>query len=299
MAQDVLTEFAPAKINLYLHVVGKRSDGYHLLESLAAFAAIGDTLRVTEAPVLSLAVTGPFAAALQVGADNLVLRAATALADRLGYRPSGRIVLEKRLPVASGIGGGSADAAAAVRLLLRHWKMLPDPSDIRAVVGRLGADVPVCLASRTVFMSGIGETLAVAPPLPDIGVVLVNPGVPVSTAAVFAAHDGLFSARPEPPPEGWATPAGLVSFLDATRNDLQALAIGLVPQIAEVLAAVQALPGCLLARMSGSGGTCFGIFESPEAAQRAVQQIESKNWWAWGGGVRGDSASAEVTGRSR
>lgn len=289
MSQHVPSEFAPAKVNLYLHVLGRRSDGYHLLESLATFAHVGDTLHVTEAPELSLAVTGPFAESLRGEGNNLVLRAATALADRLGCRPSGRIVLEKRLPIASGMGGGSADAAAAVRLLLRHWKLLPDPGDIRAVAERLGADVPACLASRTVFMSGVGETLTLAPPLPDIGMVLVNPGVPVPTAAVFAAHPGVFSSRPEPPPEGWANPAALVSFLEGTRNDLQAPAIGVAPRIRDVLAAIQALPGCLMARMSGSGATCFGIFESAQAAERAAGGIDQRDWWAWGGGVRSAS----------
>jgi 4-diphosphocytidyl-2-C-methyl-D-erythritol kinase len=235
---------------------------------------------------LSFSITGPFAYALTGELDNLVLRAVGELAERLGVRPHGHIVLEKNLPVASGLGGGSADAAATIKLMLRHWKLLPDPGDIRAVIMRLGADAPVCLVSRTAFVGGIGEKISIAKPLPDIGVVLINPGIPVSTADVFRNRFGGFSSPPVMPPDGWPTPRALVDSLEPTRNDLQDPAIQLVPQIRDVLANIEALPGCMMARMSGSGGTCFGIFETAEIAKAGAGQIKRPGWWIWGGGVR-------------
>lgn len=185
---QALSEFAPAKVNLHLHVVGRRDDGYHLLDSLVVFAGVGDRLSVVEDEGLSLSVTGPFAAGLEAEADNLVLLAARALAHHAGVRPMGALVLEKNLPVASGIGGGSADAAAALRMLGRFWGLSGDlPGSLTA---GLGADVPICMFSRPAVMSGIGEGLTPVPPLPDVGIVLVNPGVAVSTPAVFRSRTG-------------------------------------------------------------------------------------------------------------
>jgi 4-diphosphocytidyl-2-C-methyl-D-erythritol kinase len=299
----VLWESAPAKVNLHLHVVGRREDGYHLLDSLVVFAGIGDRLTVSPADGLSLSVTGPFAGELEAEADNLVLRAARALAAQsamragavppggmqgAGIRPpgipaAGKLVLEKNLPVASGIGGGSADAAAALRLLGRFWGL--DPSGLGRLAGGLGADVPVCLAGRPALMSGIGDVLVPAPTLPDVGIVLVNPGVAVSTPAVFRARGGPFSDPARFPEGRWYDVDSLVQSLRATHNDLEPPARLLAPAIGDALQAVSEAPGCLLARMSGSGATCFGLFPTPAAAQEAARTIVRSGWWVWGGGL--------------
>jgi 4-diphosphocytidyl-2-C-methyl-D-erythritol kinase len=273
-------EFAPAKINLHLHVVGRRGDGYHLLDSLVVFAGVGDWLEVSPAPDLSLTVTGPFAAGLAAEADNLVLRAAHGLAELAGVRATGALVLEKNLPVASGIGGGSADAAAALRLLCRFWDVAPA---LDGLAQRLGADVPVCLAGRPAMMSGVGEVLAPAPGLPAAGLVLVNPGIAVATPAVFRARSGGFSTSARFPEGGWDGTEGLVRALSRTRNDLEAPASSLAPPIGDALAALAARPGCLLARMSGSGATCFGLFATAQAARDAAERIHRDGWWVWGG----------------
>ncbi|ESW61871.1 MAG: 4-diphosphocytidyl-2C-methyl-D-erythritol kinase [Rhodobacter sp. CACIA14H1] len=266
------TEFAPAKINLTLHVTGRRADGYHLLDSLVVFAGVGDVVSAAPADALSLTVTGPMAAGLSGEGDNLVLRAArlAGVAARIG--------LEKVLPVSSGIGGGSADAAATLRLLARlSGTALPARADVLA----LGADVPVCLAGRTVRMTGIGEGLAAVPALPAAWLVLVNPGVGVSTPAVFRAL-----ARAENGPMPKTLPklhgaAELAAFLAMQRNDLEAPAMALQPVIGRVKAALGAQPGCLLARMSGSGATCFALFADPLAASAAARAIRAAepDWW--------------------
>jgi 4-diphosphocytidyl-2-C-methyl-D-erythritol kinase len=275
--------FAPAKVNLHLHVVGRRDDGYHLLDSLVVFAGVGDRLSVSRNLDLLLAVVGPFAAGLAAESDNLVLRAARGLADLVGMRATGAaLVLEKNLPVASGIGGGSADAAAALRLLCRFWGIAPG---LDGLAHALGADVPVCLSGRPALMSGIGEILAPAPPLPKAGLVLVNPGVVVSTPAVFRARFGRFSEVACFPPEGWEDAASLAADLQDLRNDLQPAACSLAPMIGDALDALAAQPGCLLARMSGSGATCFGLFASAEVARQVAQGIRREGWWVWGGGI--------------
>jgi 4-diphosphocytidyl-2-C-methyl-D-erythritol kinase len=278
-------EFAPAKINLHLHVVGLRPDGYHLLDSLVVFAGIGDRLSVSAADRLSLSLTGPFAAGLAAESDNLVLRAARALAARAGIEPTGALMLEKNLPVASGIGGGSADAAAALRLLSRFWGLPPAVSD--PLAAGLGADVPVCVAGVPALMSGIGEILAPAPAVPDIGIVLVNPGVAVATPAVFRARSAAFSDPARFAANGWRDADSLVAALRATQNDLEPPARLLAPAIGAVLDTLTATPGCLLARMSGSGATCFGLFPGPEAARTAAGTIIRDGWWVWGGGLAG------------
>jgi 4-diphosphocytidyl-2-C-methyl-D-erythritol kinase len=276
-------EFAPAKVNLHLHVVGRRPDSYHLLDSLVVFARVGDRLTVSPADDLSLSVTGPFAAGLAGEADNLVLRAARMLAARAGLQTGGALVLEKNLPVASGIGGGSADAAAALRLLARFWGLESSiPDDLCA---GLGADVPVCLSGRPALMSGIGEALAPAPPLPELGIVLVNPGVAVSTPAVFGGRMGPFSDPVRFPTEGWGDAESFAAALRETRNDLEPPARALAPAIGDTLEALAGAPGCLLARMSGSGATCFGLFPSAEAARAAAGWIVRDGWWVWGGGL--------------
>lgn len=277
------TEFAPAKINLHLHVVGRRDDGYHLLDSLVVFAGVGDRLSVSPAEDLSLTLTGPFAAGLAAETDNLVLRAARALADVVGQRATGRLVLEKVLPVASGIGGGSADAAATLRLLCRFWDIALPAEEMRRLAAGLGADVPVCLSGHPALMSGVGEILAPAPSLPEAGLVLVNPGVAVSTPSVFRARAGGFSSAAGFPPGGWPDAAALAGGLRETRNDLEPAAQSLAPAIDDALAALEAPSGCLLARMSGSGATCFGLFGSADAARQAADAIRRPGWWVWGG----------------
>ena len=275
-------EAAPAKVNLFLHVVGRRADGYHLLDSLAVFPAVGDTVRAVPADGLTLVLAGPFGNALQTEADNLVLRAARWLAAATGVRAGAALTLEKRLPVASGIGGGSADAAAALRVLARLWGVAPAAEALHALALRLGADVPVCLASRPARMGGVGEVLSPAPDLPAFGMVLVNPGVAVSTPAVFRARAGAFSAAAALP-AAWADAAAIARDLAALGNDLQAPAVALQPVIGVVLAALAAAPGCRLARMSGSGATCFGLFDDAAAATAAASGLRRPGWWVWGG----------------
>ena len=275
-------ETASAKVNLYLRLVGKRSDGYHLLDSLVVFAGIGDRLSAQASEDISLSVTGPFGAELVAEPDNLVLRAARALADQAGIAPRAHLTLEKHLPIASGIGGGSADAAAALRLLCRVWHLMPAPVDLARIAASLGADVPVCLGNRSARMRGIGEILDPSPGLPPFGLLLVNPGVAVSTVAVFRARTGGFS--PEAAlPERWQGLVEMADCLTGLGNDLEDPAIVLCPVIAEVLAAIAAVPGCRLARMSGSGATCFGLFDEPLSAERAARDLARPGWWSWGG----------------
>ena len=271
---------APAKLNLYLHVTGRRADGYHELDSLVSFAALTDTLEIAPSDTLALTLSGPFAAALDAG-DNLATRAAAALAERLGRPANVRIALLKRIPVAAGLGGGSADAAAVLRGLARMWRLGAEhANDLQEVALGLGADVPVCLHARAAYMAGIGEALSAPPRLPACGVVLVNPGVPVPTGSVFAARRGPFSA-PGRFRESPQNAAALADLLRTRRNDLEPPARAQVPEIDQVLARLAAAPGCLLARMSGSGGTCFGLFADEAAAAAAAGAIggEHPAWW--------------------
>ena len=267
------TEFAPAKINLALHVTAQRGDGYHLLDSLVVFADVGDRITVAAADAVSLTVTGPTAAGLTPGDDNLVLRAARAF----GAAPGAAITLEKNLPVASGIGGGSSDAAATLRALARLWQRpLPDAAAVLA----LGADVPVCLAGRPARMTGIGAGL-VPLVLPAAWLVLVNPGVALPTAAVFAGlerHGHPAMPRDLPQFQGVAD---LAAFLRLARNDLEAPAIRLAPAIAQCKASLASMSGCLLARMSGSGATCFGLFANSLTAHAAARALQAAHpgWW--------------------
>jgi 4-diphosphocytidyl-2-C-methyl-D-erythritol kinase len=266
-------ELAPAKVNLALHVTGRRPDGYHLLDSLVVFPRLGDRLEAVPAGELSLAIGGPFGAGLAAEPDNLVLRAARLI------RPSGEgaaLRLVKALPVASGIGGGSADAAATLRLLARLWRApLPSPA---AVLG-LGADVPVCLAGRACRMAGIGERLTPLD-LPPFWIVLANPGVPLATGAVFAGLAGA-SGPPLPDPPGPGDLDALAAWLARQRNDLEPPAVSAAPAVAEAIAALAAQPGCRLARMSGSGATCFGLFaaEPPARAAAAALARARPAWW--------------------
>jgi 4-diphosphocytidyl-2-C-methyl-D-erythritol kinase len=279
-----LRAFAPAKVNLYLHITGLRPDGYHWIDSLVAFASIGDDIRVEAAESLSLAVEGPFAGSLDVDpAHNLVWRAATLLAKRLRRAPGAAITLVKNLPVASGIGGGSSDAAAALRMLSSLWGH-EDPAALREIAVALGADVPACLAERPIQIGGIGEMLRPAPPLPAWGIVLVNPNIPLSTASVFRAFRGTFSA-PAPLTLERSEGKALVRALAERRNDLTPAALTLVPAIGEVLDCLAAAEGGLLARMSGSGATCFALFPSAAEADLASSRIKARRpeWWTAGG----------------
>lgn len=266
-------EFAPAKVNLTLHIIGQRKDGYHLLDSLVAFAAgVGDRVTVEPAKTTSLAVTGPFADLVPAGPDNLVLRAA-ALLDT-----PAAITLEKHLPPASGIGGGSADAAATLRALARAFDApLPDTDELL----QLGADVPVCMERGVVRMSGIGEQITPAFGPLAWPLLLVNPGVEVSTAKVFA---GLTTPNNPPMPAELYDPAyfEFPDWLGRQRNDLEPPARAAAPVIGSVIDAILEETGCRFARMSGSGATCFGVFDTQEQAEDAAQAISARHpsWWA-------------------
>ncbi|MBX9750527.1 MAG: 4-(cytidine 5'-diphospho)-2-C-methyl-D-erythritol kinase [Roseococcus sp.] len=278
-----LEEAAPAKVNLFLHVTGRRADGYHLLDSLAVFGPASDRLTATPADALSLTLAGPFGASLAAEPDNLVLRAARALAAEAGVAAGAALHLEKHLPVASGIGGGSADAAAALRLLNRLWDCGLDEPALARLAAPLGADIPVCVASRPARMQGIGELISAPPDMPECGLLLVNPRVPVATPAVFRARQGGFSPAATLP-AAWPDAATMATDLARLTNDLEAPALSLCPVIGEVLAALGAMPGCLLARMSGSGATCFGLFATPAAATAAAGRMRPA-WWAAGGAL--------------
>jgi 4-diphosphocytidyl-2-C-methyl-D-erythritol kinase len=213
-----------------------------------------------------------------------VLRAARALAQEAGLRAGARMTLEKRLPVASGIGGGSADAACALRLLARLWGVTLPLEQVHRIARRLGADVPICLAARPARMEGVGDILSPPPVLPECGIVLVNPGIGVSTAEVFRTLAGRFSA-PATLPARWGSASEMAADLAALRNDLEAPALTLQPVIGAVLDTLRARPGCLLARMSGSGATCFALFATPTEAAQAAQDVHRPGWWSWGGAL--------------
>jgi len=276
---------APAKLNLYLHVVGRRADGYHLLDSLVAFAAIGDELTFSPASDLALTIDGPFGGNLGVDDDNLVLRAARALAAHAGRPSAAAIHLTKRLPVASGIGGGSADAAATLQGLNRLWNLGLSGTALAKIGLALGADVPVCLAGLPSFFGGIGEEVAAAGLLPTTHIVLVNPGLPLATASVFRARAQAAGGTTYSRPARWTSAVpdavALAGLLAKRSNDLTAAATSLLPVIADVLAALEQQPPCLLARLSGSGATCFGLFAERGAAREAAAAIADahRDWW--------------------
>lgn len=278
---------APAKINLTLHVLGRRADGYHLLESLVAFVSIHDVVRAEDADALTLTVDGPTAQdlAANLQGDNLVLRAARRLAEAAGIgAPAAALALHKTLAVAGGIGGGSADAAAALLALAKLWRLDMREAALAALALPLGADLPVCLASRPMHMAGIGEQLIPAPAMPPLGVLLVNPRVALPTGDVFGALNGLFgTASPIVYRAGDA--ASLLGALIKGRNDLEAPARRLAPVVGDLLAALGDLPGARLARMSGSGATCFALFDDETAARAAegVLRAGTRGWWSAAG----------------
>jgi 4-diphosphocytidyl-2-C-methyl-D-erythritol kinase len=278
---------ARAKINLYLHVTGRRDDGYHLLDSLVCFADLGDELAVEAAPELRLSLEGPFGTAL-AGSDNLVLAAAR-LMDPAG---GAALRLVKQLPVASGMGGGSSDAAAALTGLSRLWQC-PMPETERLLA--LGADLPVCLAPGPSFVGGIGEQLEPAPPLPRFYMLLANPRRPLPTAEVFRRFAGPFS-RPARWRDSPADAEQLARLLDERGNDLTEPAMSMLPEIGDLLGAISGSPGCLIARMSGSGASCFGLFAAADEAAKAAAaiQVTQPHWWVRATAIATGGAVAEL-----
>jgi 4-diphosphocytidyl-2-C-methyl-D-erythritol kinase len=265
---------AHAKVNLWLNVVGRRDDGYHLLDSLVAFVDLADQVDARPADRLSLDLAGPFSGALAGEADNLVLKAARLLADRAGVAPRAAVRLVKHVPVAAGLGGGSADAAAVLRELVELWRLAMPEEELFDLAADLGADVPMCLAGRTAFVSGVGERLEWAPRLPPCAILLANPGTALATREVFAVREGAFSAV-RPPPV-WRDLADFAAVLADRGNDLTEAALSIEPAIGQVLAALRG--GARYAGMSGSGGTCFALHDSSDAARRAASSLP-RTWW--------------------
>lgn len=286
-AETSLSGFASAKVNLYLHVGPPKANGRHDLDSLVVFAGLGatDHLKAERADEITLDVTGPQAAAAGTGDDNLVLKAARALQAASGTRKGARLTLDKHLPVAAGIGGGSSDAATALRLLTQLWDV--DPAHAAAIAPGLGGDVPVALAGVPARMRGEGEHVTPLPGIPRLAAALINPRLACPTGPVFSAHDAAgggagfseLDTLPDFPDE-----KSLAAWLAQQRNDLEAPAIALVPEIGTVLDFLRAQPRVLLARMSGSGATCFALFEDLASAERATVmlglQAGKKHWWS-------------------
>jgi 4-diphosphocytidyl-2-C-methyl-D-erythritol kinase len=278
------TAFAAAKVNLYLHVAPPTPDGYHPIASLMAFADVGDTVAGDPAPELSLTIGGPFGEGLSAGADNLVLRAAQALLARAGRREAGAtLALTKALPIAAGLGGGSSDAGAALRLLNALHGLGFDDAALEGVAAEIGADGAACLRGRLLVAEGRGERLSPAPAMPPLPAVLVNPGVPSPTGPVYRAYDASGAPgaadRPEPPP--LRTVRAAAEWLARCRNDLEAPALELEPRIGEALDALKAEPEALLVRMSGSGATCFALTNTRAEAEVLAGRLSAAQpgWW--------------------
>lgn len=268
----IVVEPAPAKINLALHVRRRRADGYHDIETLFAFCRDGDVVTVGRAEADRFALTGPFAAALAGEGDNLVLRAARAFSQIFAAGTPHAITLDKRLPVASGIGGGSADAAATLRALAKLHGVARHEAKLVAIAAKLGADVPACLAGVTAIGHGRGDDLTFVHGLAGTPALLVNPGVPVSTAAVFSGWDGEDRGALDLADD-------LIAAAMHARNDLEPPARALAPAIGAVLSLLTAAPGIRLARMSGSGATCFGLFGTADQVVAAAVQARARGWW--------------------
>jgi len=282
---------ARAKLNLYLHLLGRRADGYHDIDSLVAFAAFADQLSFAPGTELRLDVDGAFAESLPRGDDNLVLRAASLLQRRYGVTRGASIRLEKRIPVAAGLGGGSADAAAALQGLMQLWQLRAHPDELAAIALELGADVPVCLIGRVAFVGGAGEKVEPIGSLPELGLVLINPRVPLSTKAVFMSREGQFSLAAR-----WTEPVReaeqLVKLLAQRHNDLTRPALVMAPVIGDVLTTLSAYPEVLLARMSGSGATCYGLTRTRAEAESAAERLRADRpgWWVVATCVEGADA---------
>ncbi|MCC6597566.1 MAG: 4-(cytidine 5'-diphospho)-2-C-methyl-D-erythritol kinase [Alphaproteobacteria bacterium] len=294
---QALRVFAPAKINLNLQVTGRRGDGYHLLDSLVAFADIGDEITLSPARDFSFRIKGPFAESFSAaerapGLDckNLAVRAALALAQWAKKPLLVTITLTKNLPLGAGLGGGSADAASVLRALAEYWGINVQAPEILELATTLGADVPVCLRGHPARIRGIGERIEPLVALPEMPAILVHPGKPCATHEVFGAYHQPFSPERKMPP-GLGTVHALMTFLQENGNDLTAAATEIIPDIAVILEILDAQPGCALARMSGSGSGCFGIFVSAQQAQAAVSVIKAAHphWWVQNGLIMGAS----------
>jgi len=280
-----VTAFAPAKVNLFLHVGAVDASGMHPLCSLMVFADVGDTLTLTPADALGLTVTGPFGVGLGDGEDNLVMRAARAMLAKVrAPQPPFRLILDKQLPIAAGLGGGSSDAGAVLRLLREATQPRLNDDDLVAVAAGLGSDGPACLAARPVIAEGLGERLSPPPGLPVLDAVLVNPGVASPTGAVYRAYDAAGAPggadRPNLP-DAFESVEELAGVLSGLRNDLEAPAVALNPAIGEALDALRGEPEALLARVSGSGATCFALCSSDIEAEGLAERIERLRpaWW--------------------
>lgn len=287
MSRPNISAFAAAKINLNLHVTGRRADGYHLLDSLVAFADIGDEIEIEPAREFAFHLAGPFADKFSPqenssGPDskNLVVRAALGMARLAGKAPDFKITLVKNLPLGGGIGGGSADAAAVMRGLMILWGMDENAPGLMALAEELGSDVPVCLIGRAARMQGIGEQITPLVSFPDMPAVLVHPGKHSSTVEIFRRYREDFSSQ-MPMPEGFETPEDLTDFLRETGNDLTRAACEAVPEIKTVIEALATQKGCILTRMSGSGSCCFGLFQSQVKAGEAAEKIQAAHPGYW------------------
>lgn len=285
-SEGVLAETAYAKLNFSLKIKGRRADGYHELESLVGFAEFGDRVRLRPASGFTVRTTGPFAE--QISGVNLVAAVGQHLLSTYGDSHFGLVDIEKCLPVAAGLGGGSADAGALVRLFERHFKITLQDEEIAALGPLFGADVPVCVRSKPCLMRGIGADIhEMAGALPPMGLLLVNPGVPVSTAAVFEAmnapalDDDGEREQVELAVPSFTALSDLLDYMKEHPNDMTEAACSLAPEIEQVLGALEALPACLMARMAGSGASCFGVFETPDAARQASDALRASEpgWW--------------------
>jgi len=276
MPHDTLYLFAPAKLNLFLHVTGKRVDGYHTLQSAIVFVDVGDELTLSRQDEFSIDIEGPFAASLGDPEENLVCKAARLLAGYYKIPLSGKITLIKNLPAASGLGGGSTDAAAALQGLAKLWNLPDDPFLLPRLAQQLGADVPACLYKKPVWAEGIGEKLTILPDMPALHFVLANPLVPTPTPEVFRRFCGPFSQ-----PLRFSGRRDWSADLKTCRNDLTEAAVTVTPVIREVLAGLAATAGCRLCRLSGSGATCFGVYSTAGDAVAAAQTLKTSypNWW--------------------
>ena len=265
---------AYAKVNLTLHVVGQRANGYHELHSLVCLTEFGDQIHLSPGAEFSFQVIGPYAAGIPVDDSNLVVQAAKFMAQTHSKSLDCQIILEKNLPMASGIGGGSSDAAAVMRALSQYWSVpLPNVDELMA----LGADIPVCMNKGLTLMQGAGEDVTQLSTAPNWGLVLVNPSVGVSTSAVFNALD----SKQNPPMQNVEENCVDIAWLGDQRNDLEAPAMAMVREVAAVVEAISAAPQCQVARMSGSGATCFGLFADVEHANAAAERLQKAhpNWW--------------------
>ncbi|MEH6475714.1 MAG: 4-(cytidine 5'-diphospho)-2-C-methyl-D-erythritol kinase [Sneathiella sp.] len=288
-----LSKLARPKVNLFLHVTGKRDDGYHLLESLVCFPCGGDRIEVSAADQITASVSGPFGASIGTTDENLVVKAAKLLKTQFNITAGAHIHLEKNLPVASGIGGGSSNAAVCLQLLCELWNVTPSPEILSDIALQLGADVPVCLAAVPALMTGIGEQVTPVAALPNLHILLVNPLVAVSTPEVFKAINWSSLPAYDDYEDVGSSADGFIAKLAQTSNHLQAPAISLLPEIATVLKMIEAQPDCLLSRMSGSGATCFGLFNSAgEAAFAQKKILEIKpDWWSLSSAINSEAQS--------